>query len=178
MTEMKNLGNRTTQFWFSVIRVYVNIQGVGWVVRPIKLGFRLRNTKKMRLGLRAKPCNYCVCKGVISTLHEYKEGQQMLGCQFFWVILLLFLSWHFCFYLFSCLLGVVACCLELGVPCAFRPYYFHLLLCTLGVFPCYYTLLFHLTIFPCLLFHALILLDCYFFPFTPLLSLHCWLIFL
>ncbi len=90
----------------------------------------------------------------------------MLGSQLFWVILLLFLSWHFCSFLFL-LLSLVICCLELDIPCAFWPYYLHLLLCTLGVLPCYYTLLFHLTISPCLLFHALILLDCYFFPFTP-----------
>ncbi len=91
----------------------------------------------------------------------------MFGSQFVLGHFVVVLSWHFCFYLFFCSLSLATYCLELGIPCGFQPYYFHLLLCTLGVLPCYYTLLFHLTISPCLLFHALILLDCYFFPFTP-----------
>ncbi len=73
--KMKTFSN--TQFRFSVIRVYVNIQDVGWLVGPIKLSFRLRNFFKLILGLGAASHNLCVCVEVLSllsTLHDYQQG--------------------------------------------------------------------------------------------------------
>jgi hypothetical protein len=47
-------------------------RGPCWLVKPIELGFRLANTKKMRLELGVAMCSCCVCIGVVATLHEYK----------------------------------------------------------------------------------------------------------
>jgi hypothetical protein len=52
-------------------------RGPCWLVRPIKLDFRLTNTKEVRLELGVAMCSCCVCIGVVSTLHEYKWGKQM-----------------------------------------------------------------------------------------------------
>lgn len=141
-------------------------RGLCWLVRPIKLGLRLGNTKKMRLGLVVAMCS-CVCIGVLSTLHEYKQGKQMLGPIFFLsfcfvvgfclggflyndflvclVQLLLVLSLVFCVassHCYSCLLFhtllVLPCCL----PCCFT-----LLPCFI-VSLYYYTLLFHFVAMP------------------------------
>jgi hypothetical protein len=103
--KMKTFSN--TQFSFSVIRVYVNIQDVGWLVGPIKLSFRLRNFFKLILGLGAASHNYCVCVcvcgGVVFTLHTpwlSTRPRKCLGHFSFGVILLLLVSTflHLCFH--------------------------------------------------------------------------------
>ncbi len=136
-------------------------RGLCWLVRPIKLGLRLGNTQKMRLGLVVAMCS-CVCIGVLSTLHEYKQGKQMLGPNFFW---------SFCFVVGFCLGGFfynvfLVCLVQLLLVLSlvfcvasshcYSCLLFYLVTC-LVVSPCCHALLYHFTIIP----YCFILLPCH-----------------
>jgi hypothetical protein len=111
------------------------------LVRSIQFSFKLGNTKKLRLGLGVPLCYHYVHRGVVSTLHKYKEGQTNAWTPLiFYHFVIGFVLMHL---LFLCLATPTCCSTYFFLSLSYHT----LLLCLVASY--YFILMFHLAIVPC-----------------------------